>query len=222
MDISIKWFKQPQKQHLHPMPSLKGHPPGTIHLYLKPTLPQPPMVGQVLSQVRTQTTSMLISKTQSNHIIMSRGFYSAPITASENFDTGLSSSESWLMYKQVWQVAFLLPLLGWAWGFVPIFFSWHSVLDLNCICGCIAVKCITAYDSRCKGHICKLTHHWQKSSLSSFVGGEMRHRFLVWFISWGNFYSLHLFQSSFSQRVAKWLIQNPCLTQTGRKMQILL
>jgi len=82
---------------LHPMPSLQGHPPGTIHLYLKPTLPKPSMVGQVLSQlhpVRTQTTSMLISKTQSHHHVPRFLFCSH-----------YSKREFWHWFKQQWKLA---------------------------------------------------------------------------------------------------------------------
>lgn len=88
----------------------------------------------------------------------------------------------------------------------------------SCGCGCIAVKCITGSDSPCKGHVCKLTHQWQNllflpseearwgigSSSDSFPG-EIFPPCIFFF-----------FQSLFSQRVVKWLIQNPCLTQSGR------
>lgn len=95
-------------------------------------------------------------------------------------------------------------------------FSWRAVLGFSCICGCIAVKWITRSDSLCKWHVCKLTHHWQnplflhleearwgKGSSSDSFPGEI-------------FTLCIFFQSLFSQRVVKWLIQNPCLTQSGR------
>jgi len=61
-----------------------------------------PIAGQVLYQlhlVKIHISSLLINKRKSQDYVPRD--YSAPIKVSENFDAGLKSSKSWLIYKQV-------------------------------------------------------------------------------------------------------------------------